>query len=114
MEFDEKKEPSWFPNAKIYHDGSQFVAIPHTTVRRKKRGKHKEEVFVVADNAPIEKKAIAVPTLEELDTDEYEEMECPFEEEVEAYYTEQQVKYKNQYKRWRYPRQGKQNQSLNV
>ena len=88
MEFDEKKEPSWFPNAKIYHDGSQFVAIPHTTVRRKKRGKHKEEVFVVSNADPIDKKATVLPTLEELDTDEYEELECPFEEDITAYHQE--------------------------
>ena len=52
---EEKKEPDWFPEAKIYHNGSHFIGIPHTTVRRKKRGKPKEEIFVVSDGDPVDK-----------------------------------------------------------
>ena len=80
----EKKEQDWFPEAKIYHNGSHFIGIPHTTVRRKKRGKHKEEVFVVSDGDPVDKKASVLPTLEEADTDMDEELECPFQDEIEA------------------------------
>lgn len=31
MEFNVAKEPAWFPEAKVYHNGSHFIAIPHTT-----------------------------------------------------------------------------------
>ena len=90
---EEKKEQDWFPEAKIYHNGSHFIGIPHTTVRRKKRGKHKEEVFVVSDGDPVDKKASVLPTLEEVDTDMDEELECPFQDEIDAYYAQkQQVK----------------------
>lgn len=43
----EQKEPDWFPNAKVYHDGSYYIAISHTECRRKKRTKPQEKVFVV-------------------------------------------------------------------
>ena len=45
---EERKEPTWFPNTKVYHNGSHFIAIPHTTNRRKKRLKPQEKVFVVS------------------------------------------------------------------
>ena len=57
MDFNAEKEPSWFPEAKVYHNGSHFIAIPHTKVRRKKRGKPKEEIFVVSEGDPVDKKA---------------------------------------------------------
>ena len=88
---EEKKEQDWFPEAKIYHNGSHFIGIPHTTVHRKKRGKPKEEVFVVSDNHDV--KASVMPTLEEVDTDMDAELECPFQDEIDAYYEQkQQVK----------------------
>jgi len=87
---EDKKEQDWFPEAKIYHNGSHFIGIPHTTVRRKKRGKHKEEVFVVSDGDPVDKKASVLPTLEEADTDMDEELECPFQDEIDAYYAQKQ------------------------
>ena len=37
MEFNAAKEPAWFPESKIYFNGSQHIAIPHTTRRYKKR-----------------------------------------------------------------------------
>lgn len=70
----EKKEPDWFPEVKIYHTGSHYIGIPHTKVRRKKRGKPKEEVFVVSASDATDKKATVLPTLEEFDTDEYDEL----------------------------------------
>ena len=36
-----------YPNAKIYYDGSHYIAIPHTERPSKKRHKEKEEEFVV-------------------------------------------------------------------
>lgn len=87
---EEKKEPDWFPEAKIYHNGSHFIGIPHTTVRRKKRGKPKEEIFVVSDCDPVDKRASVLPKLEEVDTDMDEELECPFQDEIDAYYEQKQ------------------------
>lgn len=92
-QLENKKEPDWFPEVKVYHNGSHYIGIPHTTVRRKKRGKPKEEVFVVSDEDPIDKKATVLPTLKEVDTDMEEELECPFQDEIDAYFEQkQQVK----------------------
>ena len=90
MEFNAEKEPSWFPEAKVYHNGSHFIAIPHTKVRRKKRGKRIEEVFVVSEGDPVDKKASVLPKLEEIDSDLDEELECPFQDEIDAYYAQKQ------------------------
>lgn len=37
----------WYEEVKIYHDGSHYVGIPHTTNPKKRRKKPKEEVFEV-------------------------------------------------------------------
>lgn len=82
---EERKEPDWFPNAKVYHNGSHYIGIPHTTNRRKKRPKPQEKVFVVSEE--IDKKvgeeavktASILPTLELMDDDECPD--CPFDEE---------------------------------
>ena len=91
MEFNAEREPTWFENAKVYHDGSHFIAIPHTTNRCKKRPRTQEKVFVVSENEQDEvqedgavKTASILPTMELMDDDECPE--CPFEEEIEAYY----------------------------
>ena len=85
-QLENKKEPDWFPEVKVYHNGSHYIGIPHTTVRRKKRGKPKEEIFVVSDDDSVDKKASVLPTLEEVDTDMDAELECPFQDEIDAYY----------------------------
>ena len=59
-------------------------------MRRKKRGKPKDEIFVVSASDATDKKATVLPTLEEFDTDEYDEIECPFEDEINAYYEKKQ------------------------
>lgn len=87
---EEKKEPDWFPEVKIYHNGSHYIGIPHTKVRRKKRGKPKEEIFVVSASDATDKKATVLPTLEEFNTDEYDEIKSPFEDEINAYYEQKQ------------------------
>lgn len=87
---EEKQEPAWFPEAKVYHNGSHYIAIPHTKVRRKKRGKHKEEVYVVKDGEE-EKTAPVLPTLEEMDTDMDEELFCPFQAEIDRHYMEEKM-----------------------
>ena len=92
-QFKDKKEPDWVSEVKVYHNGSHYIGILHTTVRRKKRRKLKEEVFVVSDGDPTDKKATVLPTLEEVDTDMDAELECPFQDEIDAYYEQkQQVK----------------------
>ena len=85
-QLENKKEPDWFPEVKVYHNGSHYIGIPHTKVRRKKRGKPKEEVFVVSVDDPTDKKASILLTLEEVDTDMDAELECPFQDEIDAYY----------------------------
>ena len=83
---EENKKADWYPETKVYHNGSHYIGIPHTTIRRKKRGKPKEEVFVVAENDDLGRKARVLPTMEELDTDMDEALECPFQAEIDAYY----------------------------
>ena len=90
MEFNAEKEPAWFPEAKVYFNGSQYIAIPHTTRRYKKRPKKQEKVFVVPeDDSEIivdgaVRPASTVPKLEIMDDDECPD--CPFEDVIEAYY----------------------------
>ena len=87
---EERKEPDWFPNAKVYHNGSHYIGIPHTTNKRKKRPKPQEKVFVVREEIDKEtgevavKSATILPKLELMDDDECHD--CPFEEEIEEYY----------------------------
>lgn len=84
----------WYPNAKVYHNGSHFIGIPHTTNRRKKRPKPQEKVFVVSEDENGENvkeegavhSAPILPTLEEIDEDDAAYYDCPFEEEIEQYY----------------------------
>ena len=87
---EERKEPDWFPETKIYHNGSHYIGIPHTKVRRKKRGKAKEEIYVLSDGEDNSKKASVLPMLEEMDTDMYEGLNCPFQDEIEVYYEQKQ------------------------
>lgn len=50
-----EKVGDFYPNAKVYFDGSHYIAIPHTTKPYKPRPKKKEEVITVkppSDNKP--------------------------------------------------------------
>ena len=95
---EERKEPDWFPNAKVYHNGSHYIGIPHTTNRRKKRPKPQEKVFVLREETDKQTGEVAVksapilPTLEKVDDDEYPD--CPFEKEIEEYYKQEKSKVK--------------------
>ena len=60
MEFNAEKEPAWFPESKIYFNGSQYIAIPHTTRRYKKRPKKIEKIFALPGNGGIAKDATCV------------------------------------------------------
>lgn len=42
-----EKVGDFYPNAKVYFDGSHYIAIPHTTKPYKPRPKKKEEVIIV-------------------------------------------------------------------
>ena len=59
----------WYPNAKVYHNGSHFIGIPHTTNRCKKRPKPQEKVFVVSEDENGEEVSIAA-----MDKDEIQKM----------------------------------------
>ena len=39
-----------YAKTKVYHDGSHYIAIPHTTRFVKKRPKAKEELITVVEN----------------------------------------------------------------
>ena len=90
MEFNAEKEPAWFPASTVYFNVSQHIAIPHTTRRYKKRPKKVEKIFVVPqdDNNTTKDGAVipasVLPKFELLDDDECPD--CPFEDEIEAYY----------------------------
>ncbi len=49
MEADEKFD-EWYPEAKVYFDGSHYIAIPHTTNPARRR-KHKQEVITISEQA---------------------------------------------------------------
>ena len=53
---EKRKEPDWFPNAKVYHNGSHYIGIPHTTNRRKQRPKPQEKVFVIREEIDKEER----------------------------------------------------------
>lgn len=38
----------WYPEAKVYFDGSHYIAIPHTTNPGRRR-KHKQEIITVSE-----------------------------------------------------------------
>ena len=45
---DEEQFDEWYPEAKVYFDGSHYIAIPHTT-NMARRKKHKQEVITVSE-----------------------------------------------------------------
>ena len=40
----------WYEETKIYHDGSHYIAIPHTTNPRPRRPRPKETEIEVVEN----------------------------------------------------------------
>ncbi len=84
----------WYEKTKVYHDGSHYVGIPHTENKRKLRPKPQEAVYVVSKSngeQTTQKKAVKMPTLELLDDDEEELLGCPFEEEIDAYFSQNEA-----------------------
>jgi len=45
---DNEKFDEWYPEAKVYFDGSHYIAIPHTTNPTRRR-KHKQEEIIVSE-----------------------------------------------------------------
>lgn len=45
---DNEQFDEWYPEAKVYFDGSHYIAIPHTTNSARRR-KHKQEVITVSE-----------------------------------------------------------------
>lgn len=45
---DSEQFDEWYPEAKVYFDGSHYIAIPHTTNPARRR-KHKQEVITVSE-----------------------------------------------------------------
>lgn len=73
---DSEQFDEWYPEAKVYFDGSHYIAIPHTTnpVRRRK---HKQEEIIVSEQDGKLKLEKTPPILIPDDEDEFE----PFEPE---------------------------------
>lgn len=51
---DEEKFDEWYPQAKVYFDGSHYIAIPHTTNRARRRKPHPEEIVVMQNDGKYE------------------------------------------------------------
>ncbi len=68
-----------YPNAKVYFDGSHYIAIPHTTRKLKYRPKPVEEIIEVKDEK------ISEEITKESDSIQEETFIIPFEE-VKGYY----------------------------
>lgn len=68
---DSEQFDEWYPEAKVYFDGSHYIAIPHTTnpVRRRK---HKQEEIIVSEQDGKLKLEKTPPILIPDDEDEFE------------------------------------------
>ena len=78
---DREKFDEVYPKIKIYNNGEHDIGIPHITRRLKRRPKKKEQEFIVreVDGVIIASKK---PTLEEINDDEEEFLDCPFDNEI--------------------------------
>jgi len=70
MEAD-KQFDEWYPEAKVYFDGSHYIAIPHTTNPTRRR-KHKQEIITVSEQDGKLKLEKTPPVLEPDDNCENE------------------------------------------
>lgn len=71
---DEQQFDEWYPEAKVYFDGSHYIAIPHTTNPARRR-KHKQEVIIVSKQDGKLKLEKTPPVLIPDDEDEIETQE---------------------------------------
>ncbi len=56
--------------AKVYNDGSHYIAIPHTTKPKKPRRKRQEEVITIADESETENACLPQETAENIEVEE--------------------------------------------
>ncbi|MEG2450774.1 MAG: hypothetical protein RSB09_03460 [Clostridia bacterium] len=59
----------YYPQSKIYHDGSHYIGIPHTTNPTKRRKKPPEELVEVVDEENAENTAVTDPPNGEVTAD---------------------------------------------
>lgn len=71
---DEQQFDEWYPEAKVYFDGSHYIAIPHTTNPTRRR-KHKQEIIIVSEQDGKLKLEKTPPVLIPNDDDEIEPLE---------------------------------------
>ena len=64
---DEEKFDEWYPQAKVYFDGSHYIAIPHTTNLSRRRKPHPEEIVVRQTGGKYELVKTPKIELEEID-----------------------------------------------
>lgn len=64
---DEEKFDEWYPQAKVYFDGSHYIAIPHTTNKTRRRKPHPEEIVVRQTDGKYELVKTPKIELEEID-----------------------------------------------
>ena len=65
---DEEKFDEWYPQAKVYFDGSHYIAIPHTTNKTRRRKPHHKEIEVRQTGNKFE--LVKTPRLELEEIDE--------------------------------------------
>lgn len=65
---DEEKFDEWYPQAKVYFDGSHYIAIPHTTNKTRRRKPHYKEIEVKQTGGKFE--LVKTPRLELEEIDE--------------------------------------------
>lgn len=71
---DNEQFDEWYPEAKVYFDGSHYIAIPHTTNPTRRR-KHKQEIITVSEHDGKLKLENSPPVLEGDDDCEIEPQE---------------------------------------
>ena len=54
----------WYEETKIYHDGSHYIAIPHTTNPRPRRPRPKETEIEVVEEIEPPQQNIVVPEID--------------------------------------------------
>lgn len=64
---DEEKFDEWYPQAKVYFDGSHYIAIPHTTNKTRRRKPHYKEIEVRQTGGKFELVKTPGLELEEID-----------------------------------------------
>lgn len=81
---DEEQFEEWYPEAKVYFDGSHYIAIPHTTNPTRRR-KHKQEIITVSEQdgkLKLEKPPPLLETDDDCENEPSEPLQVTLEEVV--------------------------------